>query len=105
MRVAVLACAAYAANRALASRPPCSRCGGARRTFYPIEFFGIPIKRFACGPDQPVGCIGWQGIIPAKAAKMAAISTDLMTEDLFKIEEVRWAAVCGCWRGGATCAC
>lgn len=62
--------------------------GANHRTFFPIEFFGIPIKRFACGQDQPVGCIGWQGIIPAKAAKMAAISTDLMTRDLFKIEEV-----------------
>ena len=32
--------------------------------------------------------MGWQGIVPAKAAKMAADSTDLMTAKLFNIAEL-----------------
>lgn len=44
-------------------------------TFWPLEFVGIP---FLLIKDQPVGFFGWQGIIPCKAAKMAAISVDLM---------------------------
>ncbi len=46
-----------------------------KMTFYPIEFVGI----------RP---IGWQGIIPSKAKKMAGISVDLMTGKLVDIEEV-----------------
>jgi len=47
-----------------------------RMTFHPLEFIGI--KPF----------IGWQGIIPAKAAKMASRTVDLMTGRLISVEEV-----------------
>ncbi|KAG7366586.1 DUF445 domain containing protein [Nitzschia inconspicua] len=54
-------------------------------TFYPLEFWGIPLFRLK---DEPWGIIGWQGIIPTKAAKMASISFDLMTTRLLNIQEV-----------------
>ncbi|WP_022955275.1 DUF445 domain-containing protein [Perlucidibaca piscinae] len=44
--------------------------------FQPIEFWGI--KPF----------LGWQGIVPRKAEKMATIAVDLMTERLIKPEEI-----------------
>lgn len=56
-----------------------------KMTFYPVEFWGIKIWQ---PKDQPLGCIGWQGIVPAKAAKMAAKSVTLMTEKLINIKEV-----------------
>jgi uncharacterized membrane protein YheB (UPF0754 family) len=54
-------------------------------TFRPIHFWGIPLFRLK---DQPWGIIGWQGIIPAKAEKMANITFDLMTTRLFDIQEI-----------------
>ncbi|NJL14386.1 MAG: hypothetical protein HC913_16170 [Microscillaceae bacterium] len=45
-----------------------------KMTFYPLEFVGI----------RP---IGWQGIIPSKAKKMAEKSVDMLTAKLLKIEE------------------
>lgn len=54
-------------------------------TFYPIEFWGIQLFRLK---DQPWGIIGWQGIIPTKAKKMAGITFDLMTTRLFDIKEI-----------------
>ncbi|MCB0756166.1 MAG: hypothetical protein KDB98_11270 [Flavobacteriales bacterium] len=45
-------------------------------TFYPVEFVGI--KPF----------LGWQGIVPAKAAKMAEKSVDLMTTKLIDVQEL-----------------
>lgn len=47
-----------------------------KMTFYPIEFVGIP----------PL--LGWQGIIPAKAEKMASTTVDLMTTKLVGVDEV-----------------
>lgn len=47
-----------------------------KMTFYPLEFFGI----------KPY--LGWQGIIPSKAGKMAAIAVDLITSRLITVEEV-----------------
>lgn len=47
-----------------------------KMTFYPLEFVGIP----------PL--LGWQGIIPAKARKMAATTVDLMTTKLVGVREV-----------------
>ncbi len=44
-----------------------------RMTFYPVEFKGI-------------GPIGWQGIIPMKAAKMASKAVDLITTKLMDVE-------------------
>jgi uncharacterized membrane protein YheB (UPF0754 family) len=54
-------------------------------TFWPIEFWGIPIFRIK---DQPWGFIGWQGIIPTKAEKMATISFELFTKRLFNLREI-----------------
>jgi uncharacterized membrane protein YheB (UPF0754 family) len=54
-------------------------------TFSPIEFVGIELFRLK---DQPWGFFGWQGIIPAKAEKMAGISFELMTARLFNIQEI-----------------
>jgi len=45
-----------------------------RMTFYPINFIGI----------KP--WFGWQGIIPAKAGKMAGKAVDLLTSDLITID-------------------
>ncbi len=42
--------------------------------FYPVDFFGI--KPF----------LGWQGIIPANARKLAKTSTDLITEKLINLK-------------------
>lgn len=46
-----------------------------KMTFYPLNFIGI-------------GPIGWQGIIPSKAKKMAGISVDLMTTKLVNTKDV-----------------
>lgn len=54
-------------------------------TFYPLEFFGIELFRLE---GQPWGLIGWQGIIPTKAEKMASTCFDLMTKRLFSIQEI-----------------
>lgn len=48
-----------------------------RMTFYPLEYVGF--KRMG---------LGWQGIIPSKASKMAEKSVDMMTSKLVKVEEV-----------------
>lgn len=45
-------------------------------TFYPIKFWGIP------------PFLGWQGIIPRKAYKMANKAVDVITGRLIKIEEI-----------------
>jgi len=47
-----------------------------KMTFYPIQFVGIPPY------------LGWQGIIPRKAHKMASKSVDVITERLLNIREV-----------------
>ena len=54
-------------------------------TFLPIEFWGIKLFRLK---DEPWGIIGWQGIIPTKAEKMAGLTFDLMTTRLFDIKEI-----------------
>ncbi|NGY06520.1 DUF445 domain-containing protein [Solimonas terrae] len=48
-----------------------------RMMFQPIEFVGL---------KPPY--LGWQGIIPRNAAKMAGISVDLMTSQLISVREV-----------------
>ncbi|MFE0023686.1 DUF445 domain-containing protein [Amycolatopsis sp. NPDC059021] len=47
-----------------------------RMMFQPVEFIGI--KPF----------LGWQGIVPKRAARMASIACDTMTEQLIKPSEV-----------------
>lgn len=44
-------------------------------TFYPLEFTGL-------------GKVGWQGIIPSQAKRMASISVDLMVGELLNIKEI-----------------
>ena len=57
-------------------------------TFYPLEFTPSQLK-FAQLEGQPFGLLGgWQGIIPAKAGKMAAILCDLMTTKLLDVKEM-----------------
>ena len=53
--------------------------------FAPIGFWGIPIRRL---PNQPLGWIGWQGIVPAKAGVMAKRLTDIVTTKLVDVKEV-----------------
>jgi uncharacterized membrane protein YheB (UPF0754 family) len=47
-----------------------------KMTFYPLKFWGIP------------PFLGWQGIIPRKAHKMASKSVELMTTKLIRVEEI-----------------
>tara|TARA_B110000977_G_scaffold94023_1_gene124333 strand:+ start:2763 stop:4196 length:1434 start_codon:yes stop_codon:yes gene_type:complete len=57
-----------------------------KMTFYPLEFTPAPLK-FAQPAGQPFGLLGgWQGIIPAKAGKMAGILCDLMTTKLLDVK-------------------
>lgn len=44
-------------------------------TFYPLEFTGL-------------GKLGWQGIIPSQAKRMASISVDLMVGKLLNVKEI-----------------
>mmetsp|Transcript_9708 Transcript_9708/g.32204 ORF Transcript_9708/g.32204 Transcript_9708/m.32204 type:complete len:593 (-) Transcript_9708:155-1933(-) len=53
--------------------------------FYPVEFGGLRLRTY---PNQPLGWIGWQGIVPAKAGEMAARITDLVTNKLVDVEVV-----------------
>ena len=61
--------------------------------FYPIVFLGVPIKQLVItnlyGIDvlQPLGYIGWQGIVPAKAAQMSDDIVNLVTNQLLSISE------------------
>lgn len=56
-----------------------------KMTFYPLKFWGWEVFRLE---GQPAGLFGWQGIVPAKARKMASDSVDLMTEKLFDVKEI-----------------
>ena len=57
-------------------------------TFYPLEFTPSRLK-FAQLEGQPFGLLGgWQGIIPSKAGKMAAILCDLMTTKLLVMAQL-----------------
>ena len=73
-------------------------------TFYPIEYRGINIYRWKqvcpskfklliwiCSYNfykHPFGLIGWQGIVPSKAEKMANMTTDLMKSKLLNVQEI-----------------
>ena len=52
-------------------------------TFFPLEFIGCcQIKGTNVGFP-----LGWQGIIPFKAEKMARLAVRLMTEQLIDVKE------------------
>ena len=47
--------------------------------FYPIEYFGVALRRWV---NQPLGVVGWQGIVPCKAGVMAERLVDMITTRL-----------------------
>lgn len=47
-----------------------------KMTFYPLKFWGIPPY------------LGWQGIIPRKAYKMASKAVDMLTTKLIRVDEL-----------------
>ncbi|CAM9630507.1 unnamed protein product, partial [Discosporangium mesarthrocarpum] len=53
--------------------------------FYPLVWRGIPLRVVE---GQPLGLIGWQGIVPAKAAVMAERMVDMVTTQLLDVQEV-----------------
>jgi len=53
--------------------------------FYPIQFRGIPLLRI---DEQPLGLLGWQGIIPCKTRVMSDTMVNMVTTQLLNIEEV-----------------
>jgi hypothetical protein len=62
--------------------------------FYPIAFFGIPVAQMVEGEMygynilNPLGWVGWQGIVPAKAAQMANTMVTMVTTQLIDVKEV-----------------
>ena len=57
---------------------------GVSMLFYPIDWTGIPIRRW---PNQPLGLIGWQGIVPAKRFQMASKLVEVTISRLLSIPE------------------
>ena len=53
--------------------------------FYPIEFRGIPIKRWK---EVPLGLLGWQGIVPCKTRPMTEAMVEMVSTQLMSIKEV-----------------
>jgi len=53
--------------------------------FYPIRWRGIPFYRVE---GEPLGCFGWQGIIPAKTAQMSEAMVNTTINELLTIEEI-----------------
>jgi uncharacterized membrane protein YheB (UPF0754 family) len=56
-------------------------------TFYPVEFVGLEFGGVKARGLDVEPLLGWQGIIPAKAEKMAARAVDLITSKLIDIKE------------------
>eukprot|EP01083_Nonionella_stella_P233349 822244_1 len=56
-------------------------------TFWPTEFFPSKYLQFQSGIFKGYG-LGWQGIVPMKAVKMAQIAVDLMVPDVVRMEDV-----------------
>ena len=54
--------------------------------FYPLVWRGIPLRVI---DGEPLGLIGWQGIVPAKAGVMAERMVDMVTTQLVDVEEVK----------------
>ncbi len=50
-----------------------------RMMFRPLEFLGVRLGRLR---------LGWQGIVPRRAARMASIAVDTMTRDLISASDV-----------------
>jgi uncharacterized membrane protein YheB (UPF0754 family) len=58
---------------------------GVKMLFYPIAWKGIPLYQWE---NQPLGLIGWQGIVPAKRSSMAAKMVDVTISKLISIPEM-----------------
>lgn len=58
---------------------------GVKMLFYPIKWRGIPLYRWE---NQPLGLIGWQGIVPAKRRAMASTMVDVTISRLLSVPEV-----------------
>lgn len=54
--------------------------------FHPLVWRGIPLRVVE---GQPLGLLGWQGIVPAKAGVMAERMVDMVTTQLVDVDEVR----------------
>jgi uncharacterized membrane protein YheB (UPF0754 family) len=52
--------------------------------FYPIKWTGISIRRVE---GEPLGLLGWQGIIPAKTMKMSEAMVNVTINELLSMEE------------------
>jgi uncharacterized membrane protein YheB (UPF0754 family) len=58
---------------------------GVSMLFYPIRWTGIPILKI---DNQPLGVLGWQGIVPAKRLVMSTKMYDITISKLLKISEI-----------------
>ena len=61
--------------------------------FHPLVWRGIPLRVI---DGEPLGLIGWQGIVPAKAGVMAERMVDMVTTQLVDVEEVNFCF----WKNG-----
>lgn len=53
--------------------------------FFPIRWRGLPIYRVE---GEPLGLIGWQGIVPAKTLKMSEAMVNTTINELLTMEEI-----------------
>merc|ERR1719478_1284467 len=53
--------------------------------FAPLQFVGIPIR---VNPNEPLGLIGWRGIVPAKAGVMSGRLVNMVTSELISVDEI-----------------
>lgn len=65
--------------------------------FHPLVWRGIPLRVI---DGEPLGLIGWQGIVPAKAGVMAERMVDMVTTQLVDVEEVKVSSLSCFWSRG-----
>jgi hypothetical protein len=53
--------------------------------FYPIQYRGLSLYRRL---EEPLGFIGWQGIVPCKTRKMSETMVQMVTTQLLSVSEV-----------------
>ena len=53
--------------------------------FYPIQYRGLNLYRL---PEEPLGLLGWQGIVPCKTRKMSESMVAMVTTQLLSVSEV-----------------
>lgn len=58
---------------------------GVNMLFYPVKWTGIPLVIW---PNEPLGILGWQGIVPAKRIAMATRMVDVTISRLLKVSEI-----------------